>query len=79
MHEMCAAAAGGERARAEAIDAKLAALHKDLFVEPNPIPASGRCTRCAARRTDPPATDAARRGLPTTPCAQPCAPAGALA
>ena len=31
MHQMCAAA--------EEIDAKLRPLHKDLFVEPNPIPA----------------------------------------
>ncbi len=38
MHEMCAAALAGDRARAEAIDAKLAKLHQDLFVEPNPIP-----------------------------------------
>jgi 4-hydroxy-tetrahydrodipicolinate synthase len=39
MHEMCAAALAGDRQKAEAIDAKLAPLHKDLFVEPNPIPA----------------------------------------
>lgn len=38
MHEMCAAAMKGDRAKAEAIDAKLAPLHKNLFVEPNPIP-----------------------------------------
>jgi 4-hydroxy-tetrahydrodipicolinate synthase len=38
MHEMCAAAMAGDRAKAEAIDAKLAGLHKNLFVEPNPIP-----------------------------------------
>jgi 4-hydroxy-tetrahydrodipicolinate synthase len=38
MHEMCAAALAGDRARAEAIDARLAKLHRDLFVEPNPIP-----------------------------------------
>ena len=39
MHEMCAAALRGDRAGAEGADAKLRALHKDLFVEPNPIPA----------------------------------------
>jgi 4-hydroxy-tetrahydrodipicolinate synthase len=39
MHEMCAAAMAGDRAKAEAIDLKLAGLHKNLFVEPNPIPA----------------------------------------
>jgi 4-hydroxy-tetrahydrodipicolinate synthase len=38
MHEMCAAALAGDRARAEAADAKLAKLHQALFVEPNPIP-----------------------------------------
>lgn len=38
MHEMCAAALAGDRAEAERIDARLAALHKALFVETNPIP-----------------------------------------
>ena len=38
MHEMCAAALAGDRARAEPINTRLAALHKDLFVESNPIP-----------------------------------------
>ncbi|HVT37091.1 MAG TPA: 4-hydroxy-tetrahydrodipicolinate synthase [Nevskiaceae bacterium] len=38
MHELCVAAAKGDAARAERIDAQLAALHKDLFCEPNPIP-----------------------------------------
>jgi 4-hydroxy-tetrahydrodipicolinate synthase len=39
MHQMCAAALAGERAAAEGVDARLRPLHKDLFVEPNPIPA----------------------------------------
>jgi 4-hydroxy-tetrahydrodipicolinate synthase len=39
MHQMCAAAIAGDRAAAEAADARLRLLHKDLFVEPNPIPA----------------------------------------
>ena len=39
MHRMCAAALAGKRAEAEALDAKLQPLHKNLFVEPNPIPA----------------------------------------
>ncbi len=39
MHQMCAAALAGNRAAAEAADAKLQPLHKNLFVEPNPIPA----------------------------------------
>lgn len=38
MHQMCAAALAGDRAGAEAIDARLQPLHKNLFVEPNPIP-----------------------------------------
>jgi len=38
MHDMCAAALAGDRDRAAAIDARLAALHRDLFVEANPIP-----------------------------------------
>ncbi|MCO6440122.1 MAG: 4-hydroxy-tetrahydrodipicolinate synthase [Nitrococcus mobilis] len=38
MHEMCRAALAGEAAEAERIDARLAALHKTLFVETNPIP-----------------------------------------
>lgn len=38
MHDMCAAALRGDREEAERIDARLAALHKALFCEPNPIP-----------------------------------------
>ncbi|KPK38457.1 MAG: 4-hydroxy-tetrahydrodipicolinate synthase [Gammaproteobacteria bacterium SG8_47] len=38
MHDMCAAALAGDRARAEAINARLMGLHKSLFVESNPIP-----------------------------------------
>lgn len=38
MHEMCAAARAGDRERAAQLDARLAALHRDLFVESNPIP-----------------------------------------
>ncbi|WP_252176226.1 4-hydroxy-tetrahydrodipicolinate synthase [Endozoicomonas sp. 4G] len=38
MHEMCAAALNGDRATAEAINAKLNELHQQLFVEANPIP-----------------------------------------
>ena len=39
MHEMVAAALAGNREAALAIDAQLAALHKNLFIESNPIPA----------------------------------------
>lgn len=38
MSQMCAAALQGDRPQAEEIDARLAALHRDLFVEANPIP-----------------------------------------
>jgi len=38
MHRMCNAALSGDRTEAERIDALLAALHKALFVETNPIP-----------------------------------------
>ncbi len=38
MHEMCAAALAGDRDQAEALNAPLMALHRDLFVEANPIP-----------------------------------------
>jgi 4-hydroxy-tetrahydrodipicolinate synthase len=38
MSEMVAAATRGDRAAASALDARLAALHRDLFVETNPIP-----------------------------------------
>jgi 4-hydroxy-tetrahydrodipicolinate synthase len=39
MHQMCVAAIAGDREAALAIDAKLSSLHKDLFIESNPIPA----------------------------------------
>jgi 4-hydroxy-tetrahydrodipicolinate synthase len=38
MHEACRAALDGDLAQARAIDANLQPLHKDLFVEANPIP-----------------------------------------
>jgi 4-hydroxy-tetrahydrodipicolinate synthase len=38
MHLMCEAALEGDADRALAIDATLAALHRDLFLEANPIP-----------------------------------------
>ena len=38
MHEMAAAALAGDRAKAEAINDRLAGLHKALFLESNPIP-----------------------------------------
>jgi 4-hydroxy-tetrahydrodipicolinate synthase len=38
MREVCAAALAGDQATARAIDADLQALHRNLFVEANPIP-----------------------------------------
>ena len=38
MHEMCAAALAGDGIRAREINARLVALHRDLFCEANPIP-----------------------------------------
>ncbi|WP_031435569.1 4-hydroxy-tetrahydrodipicolinate synthase [Methylomarinum vadi] len=38
VHEMISAAINGDREIAEAIDKKLAALHKTLFIQSNPIP-----------------------------------------
>jgi 4-hydroxy-tetrahydrodipicolinate synthase len=38
MHDMCHRALAGDRAGAEAINARLMGLHKNLFVESNPIP-----------------------------------------
>lgn len=39
MHEMCQFALAGKRAEAEAVNARLTGLHRDLFLEANPIPA----------------------------------------
>jgi 4-hydroxy-tetrahydrodipicolinate synthase len=38
MHELCAAALGGDMVRARTINNKLLGLHRHLFVEANPIP-----------------------------------------
>ncbi|GBE10769.1 4-hydroxy-tetrahydrodipicolinate synthase [bacterium BMS3Bbin12] len=38
MHQLCAAAVAGDRAGAEAVNARLGGLHEKLFVEANPIP-----------------------------------------
>ncbi len=38
MHELCAAALAGDRAKAEAINASLIGLHKKLFLQSSPIP-----------------------------------------
>lgn len=39
MREMVAAARAGDREKAKSLDEKLAGLHRDLFIESNPIPA----------------------------------------
>ena len=39
MHEMCAAALAGEKQKAKQINDKIVDLHRDLFIESNPIPA----------------------------------------
>jgi 4-hydroxy-tetrahydrodipicolinate synthase len=49
MHELCVAAIEGDAKRAAEIHLKLLPLHKQLFVEPNPIPvkwALSRLGRC---------------------------------
>jgi 4-hydroxy-tetrahydrodipicolinate synthase len=38
MHELCVAAIAGDRQRAMALQFQLLPLHKQLFVEANPIP-----------------------------------------
>ena len=38
MHDMCTAALDGERAETERVNARLASLHRALFLESNPIP-----------------------------------------
>jgi 4-hydroxy-tetrahydrodipicolinate synthase len=45
MHEACRAALDGDLVEARAIDASLQPLHKDLFVEANPIPAKWAVSR----------------------------------
>ena len=51
MQALCDAALAGDRDRATALDAQLAALHRDLFIQSNPIPVKwalaemGLCSR----------------------------------
>jgi 4-hydroxy-tetrahydrodipicolinate synthase len=45
MHEMIAAALAGDVARARAINFQLLGLHKNLFLEANPIPVKWGCAR----------------------------------
>lgn len=66
MHELCAAAMAGDAKRAAEIHLRLLPLHKQLFVEPNPVPvkwALARLGRCGGALRLPlvPLTDAAQR------------------
>lgn len=45
MHEMCAAALAGEVERARRINERLLPLHRNLFLEANPIPVKWACAR----------------------------------
>jgi 4-hydroxy-tetrahydrodipicolinate synthase len=45
MHDACVAALGGDFVRARDIDITLAPLHRDLFVEPSPIPVKWAASR----------------------------------
>lgn len=45
MHEMCAAALAGDVARAREINSRLLGLHRQLFVEANPIPVKWAVSR----------------------------------
>ncbi|HCX34131.1 MAG TPA: 4-hydroxy-tetrahydrodipicolinate synthase [Rhodocyclaceae bacterium] len=45
MHQMCEAALRGDVSRAREINSKLFGLHRDLFIEANPIPVKWACAR----------------------------------
>ncbi|MBL8489476.1 MAG: 4-hydroxy-tetrahydrodipicolinate synthase [Rhodocyclaceae bacterium] len=45
MHEMCVAATSGDLATARAIHFRLLGLHRNLFLEANPIPTKWACAR----------------------------------
>ncbi len=62
MHEMCVAAQNGEVARAREINFRLLGLHRNLFVEANPIPVKWAVARMGLMR------NALR--LPLTPLSQ---------
>ncbi len=62
MHELCVAAMAGDTKRAMEIQFKLLPLHKDLFVEANPIP-----VKCAMAKLNP---CGGTMRLPMTPLTQ---------
>ncbi len=47
MAAMCQAALDGDVDKARELNAELEPLHRDLFIEPSPIPRNGRCTKWA--------------------------------
>jgi len=64
MRQMCAAALAGDNARARELDDRLSALHRDLFIEANPIPVKWALFRMGL-------IEAGIR-LPLTPLAEDC-------
>ena len=67
MHDMAAAALAGDRTKAEAINGRLAGLHKALFLESNPIPVKWAVHQLGLI---PPGIR-----LPLTPLSESCQPA----
>lgn len=66
MTDLCRAALANQRAEAEAIDARLAKLHQDLFIESNPIPVKWALTQMGRIQ--------AGIRLPLTPLSESCYP-----
>ncbi len=66
MTDLCRAALANQRAEAEAIDARLAKLHQDLFIESNPIPVKWALTQMGRIQ--------AGIRLPLTPLSEHCYP-----
>jgi len=64
MHEMCAAALAGNGALARELDDRLSGLHRDLFIEANPIPVKWALFRMGLIKTG--------IRLPLTPLAEDC-------
>ncbi|MDP5037245.1 MAG: dihydrodipicolinate synthase family protein, partial [Alishewanella sp.] len=52
MSQVCQAAFAGQNAAALAMDAKLQALHQDLFIESNPIPTKWALKRMGLIKSD---------------------------
>ena len=67
MHEMCAAALAGEVARAREINFRLLGLHRNLFVEANPMPVKWAVARMGKMKNN--------IRLPLTPLSESAQPA----